>query len=97
MSECPFYNALSPLHGRGLFANRYFPYGTVLLQVTDNDGNVTENGRLINHSSTPNIMLHKEADGWYAVAIIPIYQGREILGNYARTPDCIEKPSANWK
>ena len=85
MSECPFYNALSSIHERGLFANRYFPYGTVLLKVVDNYGKVTENGRLINHSYTPNIILHREPDGWYAVAIIPIYQGKEILGNYKRS------------
>ncbi len=92
---CPFYNALSPIHGRGLFANEYFPVGTVLFKVSDKQGNVTDLGQLVNHSWMPNIILHKN-DGYYAVASMPIYQGREIVGNYAFSPDCLEKPSVDW-
>ena len=89
--NCPFYTALSPLHGRGLFSNEYFPYGTVLFIVSDKEGNVTSFGQWINHSNQPNIILHEEKDGYYAVAIMPIYQGIEIVGNYSHTPDCLEK------
>ena len=90
--DCPLYTALSPIHGRGLFANEYFPVGTVLLKVSDKHGNVTDLGQWINHSLMPNIILHEESDGYYAVASMPIYQGREIVGNYAFSPDCLEKP-----
>lgn len=89
--DCPFYTALSPLHGRGLFANQYFPIGSVLFKVSDKKGNVTDFGRWVNHSWNPNIILHAEDSGYYAVASMPIYQGREIVGNYQHTPDCLEK------
>ncbi|KKL55789.1 hypothetical protein LCGC14_2251910 [marine sediment metagenome] len=94
--DCPFYTALSLIHGRGLFANEYFPVGTVLFKVSDKQGNVTDLGQWINHSVMPNITLHKESDGYYSVASMPIYQGREIIGNYAFTPDCLEKPESHW-
>jgi len=93
--NCPFYTALSPIHGRGLFANEYYPVGTLLFKVVS-DGKVTSLGDSINHSWRPNIILHKEGDGWYAVAALPIYQGQEILGNYRYTPDCLEKPQDHW-
>ena len=48
MSECsPFFTALSPIAGRGLFANRYFPEGTPLLKVVDQNGNITINAHFI--------------------------------------------------
>jgi hypothetical protein len=94
--DCPFYNALSPIHGRGLFSNQYFPYTSILFKVSDLNGNVTDFGRLINHSYKPNIILHKEDDGYYAVATKPIYQGEEILGNYYFTPDFIDKPNGEY-
>jgi SET domain-containing protein len=94
--SCPFYTALSPIHGRGLFANRYFSVGEVLFKVSDPSGNVTDFGRWVNHSWAPNIILHTEDDGQYAVASLPIYQGREILGNYKFTPSCFDKPYPGW-
>ncbi len=94
--DCPFYTALSPIHRRGLFANQYFPVGTVLFKASDKKGNVTDLGQWINHSWMPNIILHEEPNGYYAVASMPIYQGREIVGNYQFTPGCLEKPAANW-
>lgn len=89
--NCPFYTALSPYHGRGLFSNKYFPTGTILFKISDLRGNVTDFGKWVNHSYSPNIIVHKEKDGYYAVSAYPIYQGREILGNYNNTPDCLEK------
>ncbi len=95
--DCPFYTALSPIHGRGLFANQYFPVGSVLFKVSDRNGNVTDFGRWVNHDRNhPNVMLHAEPDGYYAVAILPIFQGREIVANYQHTPGCLEKPETNW-
>lgn len=80
--DCPFYTALSPPHGRGLFSNQYFPVGTVLFRVSDLKGNVTGFGRWVNYSRKGNIILHKGKDGYYAIAAGPIYQGREILVGY---------------
>jgi SET domain-containing protein len=94
--DCPFYTNFSQIHGRGLFSNQYFPEGSILFKVVDNKNNVTDLGKWINHSWQPNIILHKEKDGWYAVSIMPIYQGIEILGNYKWTPDPLEKPDINW-
>ena len=93
---CPFYTALSPIHGRGLFTNQYFPVGTVLFKVTGTDGKVTSLGQWVNHSWRPNIILHQEDGEHYAVASMPIYAGREIVGNYQFSPDCFEKPSSQW-
>ena len=85
---CPFFTALSPIAGRGLFANRYFPCGTPLLKVSDSNGKLTSMGSLINIAPSngvlalrtgANIVLHHESDGCYAVSSVPIFQGREIL------------------
>ena len=95
--DCDFYTALSPIHGRGLFTNRYFPMGTMLFKISSLNGKVTDLGRWVNHSqNSNNIIVHKENDGYYAVSRIPIYPGREILGNYNFTPSCLEKPDSNW-
>ena len=86
--SCPFYTALSPIAGRGLFANRYFPSGTVLLKVSYSDGTPTYMGRFINTAprngalalgTGANIIIHQEPDGCYAVAAYPIFQGGELL------------------
>ena len=95
--DCPFYTRFSQIHGRGLFSNQYFPAGTLLFKACDNNCIVTDFGRLVNHSWTPNTMLHKENDGWYLMAIIPIYQGREILANYNFTPECMKKAKSSWR
>lgn len=95
--DCPFYNALSPIHGRGLFANQYFPVGTLLFKISDLDGNVTDLGKLVNHSWRANIIVHEEPDGHYAVASKPIFQGHEIVGNYHNTPDCLEGPKYYYR
>ena len=89
--ECPFYTALSPIHGRGLFANEYFPVGTPLFKVSNREGKVTAFGQWVNHSRMPNVILHEEPDGYYAIAALPIYQGRELVADYDSTPDCLEK------
>lgn len=91
-----FYIALSPIHDKGLFASEYFPVGTLLLKICDLKGNVTELGAFINHSRTPNITVHREEDGYYAVSTMPIYQGREIVGNYDFTPSVLEKADPSW-
>lgn len=89
--NCPVYTALSPIHGRGLFANQYFPYGTILFKASDLKGTVTNYGRWVNHSLHPNVILHAEQDGYYVVTIMPIFQGQEIVANYRHTPECLEK------
>lgn len=89
--SCPFYTALSPIAGRGLFANRYFPCGTVLLKVSDQNGRLTDMGRLINHAprngtislgTGANIMIYPSGNGCYAIAALPIFQGRELLRSF---------------
>jgi hypothetical protein len=80
--DCPFYNRLILERGpgvRGLVANMYFPVGTVLFKVAGLDGEIVGNARLVNQSYMPNIIIHKDHDGYYAVASMPIYQGREIV------------------
>jgi hypothetical protein len=94
--SCPFYTALSPIHGRGLYANQYFPVGSVLFKVADQNGQITNLGKYVNHSWTPNIILHKESDSWYAVASMPIFSGREIISNYQCAPKWLEKPKKYW-
>ena len=94
--KCPFYTALSPIHGRGLFTNEYFPVGSILFKVCDKQGDITDFGKWVNHSINPNIMLHTEQDGYYAVSLIPIFAGKEIVANYNHTPSFLEKPSINW-
>jgi hypothetical protein len=96
MTDCSFFTALSPIAGRGIFANHYFPLGSILFKVINNDKSVTNLGRFVNHSWDPNVFLHKLPDGWYAIAKIPIYQGKEILGNYNWTPMGIEKAGVPW-
>lgn len=94
--DCPFYTRYSQIHGRGLFSNQYFPAGTILFKACDKNCRVFGFAKWINHSWKPNVMLHEEPDGWYLMAIMPIYQGREILANYDWTPDCMKKADPNW-
>ncbi len=91
-----FYTALSPIHGIGLFINQHVPAGIILFKVMDANCVVTEIGQWVNHSLRPNIILHKEPDGYYAISSSPICKDCEIVGNYQFTPDCLEKPSPNW-
>ena len=66
--------------GRGLYANRYFPHGTVLFKYSEADGTPTSLGMLVNPGYQPNVRLERRRDGCvYAVAMIPIYMGRQIL------------------
>jgi hypothetical protein len=92
----PFYNGLSPIHGRGLFAHQYFPMGKILFKISDKCGNITELGQLLNHSYTPNIILHQEKDDYYAVSLMPIYPGIEITINYIYSPKNFQKPEKYW-
>jgi len=80
--DCPFVNKLTPRRGRGLYANKYFPYGTVLFKMADSTGRLSDFGRIVNHSVNANIYLVKKCDGWYAYGKFPIYQGVEILLDY---------------
>jgi len=80
--DCPFVNKLTPRRNRGLYANKYFPQGTVLFKMAELNGRLSNFGQIVNHSINPNIYLLKMKDGWYAFGKIPIYQGVEILLDY---------------
>lgn len=86
--KCPFHRALSPIAGVGLFSSRYFPQGTLLLKVSDANGNLTDMGRYINTAPSngcialgtgANIAIYQRIDGCYAIAMVPIMPGRELL------------------
>ena len=80
--NCLFYNGLTPMRGRGLYANAYFPVGTTLFQMTDSKGVLTPMGALVHNSRLANIICRQAADGLYAIAAVPIYPGRQILFNF---------------
>lgn len=98
------YKRLSSRHGYGLFAGQFIPKNTpIILAFTQNqygDCQVTDNGKLINHSIKPNTYLHKVKheyhNDYYIISSQDIYNGNEITSNYYDTPDCIIKPDASY-
>lgn len=99
MDEAPFLKRKSPIQGWGLFANRNFLPGTVLFKaivVKNSECYVEELAAWVNHCRYPNTTLHREQEGWYLVAVLPIHKGQEIVANYRATPPCIDKPKSDW-
>jgi len=81
--DCPFHTSLSPKYGRGLFSTIYFSEGSVLFKVADLNRKFTWLGRHMNRSKDGfyNVKIVRGNDGWYAIALTPIYAGREIVSN----------------
>ena len=76
--NCPFYSALLPVNGRGLFTRNYFPIGSILFKAFNLDGTRTPMAQYLSQTQSPNIQLRRGTDGLYAVSILPIFAGHEI-------------------
>jgi hypothetical protein len=71
----------SPIHGKGLFATRYFQTGEIVCPGRLN-GKRTPGGRFINHSFMCNVVPRKVEDDIYAIAACEIFAGDELLVDY---------------
>lgn len=94
-SDSIVYVDISPIHGKGLFANTFIPSGTLIgvvqgraavddgdhvLWIDENKGfHVQCDLRYINHSNAPNAIFY---DNLEVAAIRDIRAGEEITHNY---------------
>jgi hypothetical protein len=91
------YLSKSNIEGVGVFCNKDYQINQQIFKAIENDKNITEIGRKINHCNNPNTSLHKYDDGWYIVASKNINKNTELTVDYTYTPDFIRKPDPNWK
>jgi hypothetical protein len=103
--EKKYHVAPSPVHGWGAFASKklskseFIGLGFITVNdtgVMDDDYEMTELSRGINHSSEPNCNLTKEHGNYYFRAAKNIDEGKELLVDYKQIPfkdfrDFIEK------
>ena len=68
-STCPYYLALRPyptiLHKYSLYTGLYFPCGSLLFEMIDKKGNLTDFGKHVSHTPNryaANVILHKETN-----------------------------------
>ena len=97
----PYFVARSPIHGRGIFANRDLRKNEdVGLGIAFNLGlfpYVTERpGSLINHSYHPNTYLHWQDDGWHIHTRYAVPRGKELTVDYNNTPWYIQGPLPHY-
>jgi SET domain len=97
------YIAPSSIHGMGLFANKMYMKGEKILLCVDENSEIIEQCRKINHcpakSSQLNTVLVKSDDNeeWWIIATRTIRPNEELSADYMKTPSFIKKADKNWK
>jgi len=91
----------SPIHGRGVFANKAFKSGefvnTHIYPDKNGEPKATHFGGFLNHSHIPNALTKKYKDGFYKTfAIVDIKPGDEITLDYTKNKT-LEQPRKGWK
>lgn len=91
----------SPIHGRGVFADKEFKSGelvnTHIYPEKNGMSKTTHFGSFLNHSHTPNALTKKYKDGFYKTfATVDIKPGDEITLDYTKNKT-LEQPEEGWK
>ena len=96
-----YYIGKSKIHGHGVLANKNFKkYDVIELAFIEknNYADITPYfGKFINHCDKPNMVLKRNGDKYYTVALKNIKKNEELLLNYYDTPDYIIKPEPHYK
>jgi len=95
----------SKIHGYGIIATKDIKQNTNIDCAFDgetgDDKNITEFGKHVNHSYTPNCILKfvpvLKSGTWNVYSIVDICRGEEITCNYNDTPNFIEKAPFHFK
>jgi len=97
----PYVVSKSPIHGRGIFANRDLKknediglgisfYAGIWPYVTEQPGS------LVNHSYKPNTYLRWQDNGWHIRTSKSIPKDTELTLNYSNTPWYIQGPLPHY-
>lgn len=87
----------SNIHGDGLYTNKKINKNNYISLLINSNKIITYFGTKINHSYTPNTILHHTENGWHIVALKNINKNTELTVDYNDTPDFIKKPEPKWK
>ncbi len=87
----------SPIHGKGVFAQKPFRKGDFINTHFDKDDNITEFGSFLNHSSDPSARSTKQKDKSYQTyAEKDVKEDDEVTVNYTLNKE-LEQPEEGWK